>query len=212
MASCSTGSVSPLSIPSEASSNRDRCGFVFLSGQSSREAAPGSGMTTSATRTRRSSVPAIPWIMPSWAKIPRPPRISGCALALMDRVPLIYFLGFAPGLYQAIIPAFIAGWDATRLIANIAFGLPGEAALSLPKTAPERRYALDTVKKRCIKERSGRPSLRPIRGAAPYQGSPRHDSWMRRTSLPTATPVTDNRSCPTASRSPRSTTRPSMPT
>lgn len=69
-------------------------------------------------------------------------------MALMDRVPLIYFLGFAPGLYQAIIPAFIAGWDATHLIASIAFGLPGEAALSLPKTAPERRYALDTVKKR----------------------------------------------------------------
>ena len=68
--------------------------------------------------------------------------------AFLDQVPLIYFFGFAPGLYQAIIPAFIADWDATRLVARIAFGLPDEAGLSLPATAPERRYALDIVKRR----------------------------------------------------------------
>lgn len=68
--------------------------------------------------------------------------------AFADQVPLIYFLGFAPGLYQAIIPAFIADWDATRLAARIVFGLPDAAGLSLPATAPERRYALDIIKRR----------------------------------------------------------------
>jgi putative restriction endonuclease len=27
------------------------------------------------------------------------------------RVPIIYFLGIAPGRCQAVLPSFIAGWD-----------------------------------------------------------------------------------------------------
>jgi len=32
--------------------------------------------------------------------------------AFANRIPSIYFLGIAPGRYQAILPAFISGWDA----------------------------------------------------------------------------------------------------
>ena len=59
-----------------------------------------------------------------------------------NRVPIIYFLGIAPGRYEAIIPAFVLDWDRTSLRARIAFGAQDEAALTPPADAPERRYAL----------------------------------------------------------------------
>lgn len=68
--------------------------------------------------------------------------------AFENQVPIIYFLGIAPGRYQAIIPAFIAGWDAQALKACVAFGLAGESTLRLPAEAIERRYALRQVKQR----------------------------------------------------------------
>lgn len=54
----------------------------------------------------------------------------------------------APGLYQAIVPAYVIGWDAQALKARVAFGLPAQATLEYPATAPERRYALREVKQR----------------------------------------------------------------
>ena len=68
--------------------------------------------------------------------------------AMRERIPIIYFLGVAPGLYQAIVPTYIVGWDAARLKANVAFG-PVEARDTVyPETAGERRYALREVKQR----------------------------------------------------------------
>lgn len=86
------------------------------------------------------------------------------------RVPVIYFLGIAPGKYQAIVPAFVAGWDAASLTSSIAFRMPYEAAststvatgglgqgstpeisgpsFQFPSTALERRYGLRSVKQR----------------------------------------------------------------
>ena len=32
-----------------------------------------------------------------------------------NRIPVIYFLGIAPGRYQAILPTFISRWDAKAL-------------------------------------------------------------------------------------------------
>src|SRR5471030_1560491 len=46
--------------------------------------------------------------------------------AYEHQIPIIYFLGIAPGRYQAMLPAFIAGWDAAALKARMVFGLPGE--------------------------------------------------------------------------------------
>jgi putative restriction endonuclease len=68
--------------------------------------------------------------------------------AMENGTPIIYFLGVAPGLYQAFVPTFIIGWDAKTLKARIAFGMPAQDELVLPETTVDRRYALRDVKHR----------------------------------------------------------------
>ena len=68
--------------------------------------------------------------------------------AFENRIPVIYFLGIAPGRYQAIVPAFISGWDPDALNASVSFGIPEQESLEPPETTLERRYALRTVKHR----------------------------------------------------------------
>ena len=68
--------------------------------------------------------------------------------AMENRVPVIYFLGVAPGLYQAIVPAYLVGWDARELKARVAFGAEIGETLEYPTTGIERRYALREVKRR----------------------------------------------------------------
>jgi putative restriction endonuclease len=63
------------------------------------------------------------------------------------QIPIIYFLGIAPGRYKAVFPAFIADWNAAALKAKVAFGVPN-AQMTAPQTAAERRYALREVKQR----------------------------------------------------------------
>jgi putative restriction endonuclease len=62
--------------------------------------------------------------------------------AMENRIPIIYFLGVAPGYYQACVPTYITDWDPRALKARIAFGSPREEGLVYPASAPERRYAL----------------------------------------------------------------------
>jgi len=68
--------------------------------------------------------------------------------AFENQIPIIYFLGIAPGRYQAILPAFISGWDRKALTARVAFGVPGQDMLAPPESVLERRYALRIVKQR----------------------------------------------------------------
>ncbi len=68
--------------------------------------------------------------------------------AFENQTPIIYFLGIAPGRYQAILPAFISEWDAATLNARVAFGVPDAKTLAPPNDALERRYALRAVKQR----------------------------------------------------------------
>jgi putative restriction endonuclease len=68
--------------------------------------------------------------------------------AFENQVPIIYFLGIAPGRYQAMLPAFISGWDAKALKASVAFGVPDQESITPPENALERRYALRAVKQR----------------------------------------------------------------
>jgi putative restriction endonuclease len=68
--------------------------------------------------------------------------------AMENRVPVIYFLGVAPGLYKALIPTFVVGWNSRRLSARIAFGQMEGGAYQLPGSAADRRYALHAVKQR----------------------------------------------------------------
>ena len=44
--------------------------------------------------------------------------------AFENKIPVIYFLGIAPGRYQAVLPAFISVWDTDALKARVAFGTP----------------------------------------------------------------------------------------
>ena len=68
--------------------------------------------------------------------------------AFENQIPIIYFLGIAPSRYQAMVPAYIAGWDAKALKAHVAFGMPDQETLVPPQNALERSYALRTVKQR----------------------------------------------------------------
>lgn len=68
--------------------------------------------------------------------------------AMENQVPIVYFLGIAPGRYEAMLPAFITGWDARTLKASVAFGLPEHDMVAPPETVLERRYALRIVKQR----------------------------------------------------------------
>jgi putative restriction endonuclease len=68
--------------------------------------------------------------------------------AMENRVPIIYFLGVAPGYYQAFLPTFIIGWDPKELRARVAFGVSREDDIEFPEHATDRRYALRDVKHR----------------------------------------------------------------
>lgn len=68
--------------------------------------------------------------------------------AYEKQIPVIYFLGIAPGIYEPIVPVFISGWDPAALKASVSFGNPEETSVEPPKNALERRYALHIVKHR----------------------------------------------------------------
>ena len=69
--------------------------------------------------------------------------------AMERQVPIIYFLGVSPGRYQAVFPAFIAGWDSEAAKAQVAFSVPEIKSLPKPPSdAAERRYGLRLVKQR----------------------------------------------------------------
>ena len=68
--------------------------------------------------------------------------------AFENKIPVIYFLGIAPGRYQAELPAFISVWDTDALKARVAFGMPEQDAFAPPENALERRYALRAVQQR----------------------------------------------------------------
>ncbi len=68
--------------------------------------------------------------------------------AYLGRVPVIYFLGVAPGRYHALVPTFISGWDPVALKAQVTFGMPDRQEMTKPPNAEERRYGLRVVKRR----------------------------------------------------------------
>lgn len=68
--------------------------------------------------------------------------------AMETQTPVVYFLGIAPGRYQAILPTFIVGWDSSSLKAQLAFAATDQPVTGFSEAAPERRYALRTVKQR----------------------------------------------------------------
>lgn len=92
--------------------------------------------------------------------------------AHVQRVPIIYFLGIAPGRYLAMFPAFIEGWSRTELKASVAFGAPGQAGAGLPEAAAERRYALREVRQRLHQATFREAVITAYRGRCALSGMP----------------------------------------
>jgi len=90
--------------------------------------------------------------------------------AFEHQTPILYFLGTSPGRYQAIVPAFISGWDRSGLRASLAFGQPGQVTLSAD--AAERRYALRTVKQRLHQASFRDAVITAYRGRCALSGLP----------------------------------------
>lgn len=104
--------------------------------------------------------------------------------AFENRIGVIYFLGIAPARYQAVIPAFISGWDAGALKARVAFGLAVQEGVSrqasfpeavvgrYPDSPMERRYALQSVKRRLHQSSFRVAIIHAYRGRCAISGIP----------------------------------------
>lgn len=68
--------------------------------------------------------------------------------AMEKEVPILYFVGVAPGRYLAIVGAFVVGWDSARRRARICTSESGTATQHQVPDAAERRYSLRTQKQR----------------------------------------------------------------
>lgn len=81
---------------------------------------------------------------------PRAPENQWLKAAMEHRTPVIYFLGVAPGLYEALRPAFIVDWSADTKKVKVAFGEDRQVTSGrhFPSEPAERRYALRLVKQR----------------------------------------------------------------
>ncbi len=91
-------------------------------------------------------------------------------------IPVIYFVGVAPGRYQAMVPAFISEWNPGSLKVNVSFGVADSRAQSqrtadsfgqiatLPSSTVERRYALRAVQQRLHQSSFREAVIRAYRG------------------------------------------------
>jgi putative restriction endonuclease len=69
--------------------------------------------------------------------------------AMERSLPIIYFYGVAPAIYEPIFPVFVVGWDPTTLTCAIAAGTAASTTDKLTPPAPaERRYAMQLVRHR----------------------------------------------------------------
>jgi putative restriction endonuclease len=66
------------------------------------------------------------------------------------RIPIIYFVGVAPGQAMPVVPAYIAGWNPDSLKALVGFGDPVQQQdeRRFPDAPAARRYALHAVRQR----------------------------------------------------------------
>jgi putative restriction endonuclease len=68
--------------------------------------------------------------------------------AMVRQLPLIYFFGVAPGVYEPLYPAYVVEWNPAMLSCGLSFCAPADLAGASPPLAPERRYALRTIQQR----------------------------------------------------------------
>lgn len=88
------------------------------------------------------------------------------------QIPIIYFLGIAPGKYEAIAPVFISGWDPKALRVRVVFLAPDQAELVPPSNSSERRYALQTIQRRLHQSTFREAVIAAYRGKCALSGLP----------------------------------------
>jgi putative restriction endonuclease len=91
--------------------------------------------------------------------------------AYENQIPLIYFLGIAPGRYQAFLPTFISGWDGQALKARVTFGSDSQSLVP-PANSLERRYALRTIKQRLHQATFREAVIAAYNGRCAFSGLP----------------------------------------
>ena len=94
--------------------------------------------------------------------------------AYENQIPIIYFLGVAPGLYRALFPAFIAGWDPNGLKAQVVFGTQEHGGIisPYPESLPVRRYALQLTQRRLHQDVFRQAVITAYRGRCAISGLP----------------------------------------
>ena len=82
-------------------------------------------------------------------KDPNETRNQWLQQAMERHLPLIYFFGIAPGVYQPLYPVHITDWNPVDLTCHVAMAsTASQQGLWLPAPPDERRYAMRQVKQR----------------------------------------------------------------
>jgi putative restriction endonuclease len=68
--------------------------------------------------------------------------------AMDNQLPLIYFFGVAPGLYEPLFPTFVSEWRPDQLSCGLSFSNSSAGDFRAPLAPLERRYAFRTVQQR----------------------------------------------------------------
>lgn len=68
--------------------------------------------------------------------------------AMTRQLPMIYFYGIAPGVYEPLFPAYVVDWDPENLSCGLSFSGETDMPGYNSAPAPERRYALRSVQRR----------------------------------------------------------------
>lgn len=93
--------------------------------------------------------------------------------ACEQKIPIIYFIGIAPGRFVAQVPAFIAEWNRHALKASVGFGEPvAYGGAVFPDEQPARRYALSAVKQRLHQATFRQAVLTAYEGRCALSGLP----------------------------------------
>jgi putative restriction endonuclease len=103
---------------------------------------------------------------------------------MLAAVPILYFLGVAPGRYTLVFPTYVAAWSASELSARLAFGLPDgpqpagspTAAQAVMPSAVERRYGPRLARQRLHQATFREAVLAAYGGRCAISGLP--EPWL----------------------------------
>lgn len=95
--------------------------------------------------------------------------------AYEKQIPIIYLLGIAPRIYQALMPAFVMGWDPKARKARICFGTSDDRrgeVIEFPTSEEQKRYAFKMVKRRIHQGQFRESVLAAYKGRCALSGIP----------------------------------------